>query len=499
MDKVKPNIPRKSISEIDIKCQQNSRPTRNNCRECFIGIGPLQVDVGRAFPQWSPVADCNSVTLEGIVVADDGPHVSHEDLPINHYTHDFTFKVRPDHTPDNRYINLLSQNQTLIEIEWETGLGASNDDNPLSSLNERGESGGFYSAGHRRRDVIGHWPTVGDRVYIEGLWVWDCENKEHSVTEIHPPRLVVVQRHLPVQIRRRSSDPVEPGIPTFVTKIDIFASGDGGALTNNRINTPQFVKSVPMSERDYSFSVSHIIPRPSSNAQLRWIVEKNNGDTFSGNIEIADSTAPEGLPSVHVVLPWRSQSVPDTAICNQTLYLYWDQGFGVPDNYHLRTFRVTLNRIHVNDSNDFGNDGEYRVFVEVGGNWLFINDLPGDDDILNDGLGDTGGDENWGINRSFIIYVPPGSDFRVHAGGWEADGINDYFGKLLDPYHPCDVNLLRILLESAIHIYISGGEDDSIGEINNYYNESNGFGVGEHYCESSNGSFRLIYRIEELP
>ena len=237
------------------------------------------VDVGRMFPAWVPVErDHSVVVLEGEVVPSGetypGPHVAHEDLPISHYTHDFTFHVRPDPTPNNRYTNLLglqrgtyenpaeaarirediaqSQSeivtkerriedlarelqalqdlfdetppqgkdevkemidawhldhdeefarvteelndlrlrqsdlrqrlnalprrwdpQAVIEVEWESGFGASNDGNPLSRSNTRGNSGGFFSAGHRRREVIWNWPTMGDHVHVEGLWVWD--------------------------------------------------------------------------------------------------------------------------------------------------------------------------------------------------------------------------------------------------------------------------------------------------------------------------------------
>ena len=72
-------------------------------------------DINYIFPAWLPVVDARTVVaLEGLVVPNtngkfDYTHVSGEDFPLNHYTHDFTFDVAPDSTPDNRYTNLLAK------------------------------------------------------------------------------------------------------------------------------------------------------------------------------------------------------------------------------------------------------------------------------------------------------------------------------------------------------------------------------------------------------
>src|SRR5262249_48614405 len=154
-----------------------------------------------------------------------------------------------------------------------------NDGNICSGANRRGNSAGFFSAGHRRGEVIWNWPTVGDRVHVEGLWIWDRGHPPAS-TEIHPPRLVAIQRKLPTTTRR---DPIEPGPTLLATRADIFAGGDGGALLNNRSGVPGFVKHIPMSDRDYSFTLYHSLPRPSANARLRWNIQKQPGDTFPGD------------------------------------------------------------------------------------------------------------------------------------------------------------------------------------------------------------------------
>lgn len=419
----------------------------------------------------------------------------------------------------------------MIEVEWETGLGADNDGNPCSGPNRRGDSGGFYSTGHRRRQLLWNWPTIGDRVHVEGFWVWD-RGHPPARTEIHPPRLVVIQRQLPDLINRPAPNPIEPGAPTLATRIDIFASGDGGALWNNRPNQPPFVQRVPMSEKNYDFVVSHRLPPPSPNAQLRTLVIRHDGDTFPGD----PTFDPHGLgfkvdgPTISnsflVTIPWHARQAPDDAVFARTIFLFWDEALGVPADFIGRAFRVTVDNICIHNSPDVG-DSEFRVFGEVGGNWFFINESPGDDDILQEGLGDTGdcacdGDDEsatFGVNRTnfpgrFVVRIPPGAgNFRVHTSGWEADGVNDAFGRLLDPNTPC--NRLEEALNNTvftISVAVNGAKDDPIGEVNSVFNPGNNFGVGSHEDRSDgpvatditgdtnpHDSYRLRYRIEEIP
>src|SRR5215208_8010263 len=109
-------------------------------KKCTINLNRFlnlkSADVGPIFPEWKPVNDpANRIlaVLEGTVRE---AEVAFHDAPISHYTHDMTFDVRPDATPDNRYTNLLGvqidprtgqrSQQPIIEVEWETGLAAAN-------------------------------------------------------------------------------------------------------------------------------------------------------------------------------------------------------------------------------------------------------------------------------------------------------------------------------------------------------------------------------------
>ena len=55
--------------------------------------------------------------------------------------------------------------------------------NPLVEPNKHGNSGGFFSAGHRNRDIIWNWPSVDDRVHIVGNWVWDRGHSENGALQ----------------------------------------------------------------------------------------------------------------------------------------------------------------------------------------------------------------------------------------------------------------------------------------------------------------------------
>jgi hypothetical protein len=504
----------------------------------FFDVQPTseaKAPIGGLFPAWPHVVPENTQVLEGIVAGQNDersgdslwPHVAFQDFPLNHYTHDFTFHVSPDpayrhlfgwqDTPDfnDPCANLRKQRnlalglnqpvsssveqklrsddcavhrifhpdratqQPLIEVEWESGLGASNDDNLCTSLNDSvGNSCGFATVGHLRRELIWNWPTVGDRVYIVGNWVWD-RGHQPARTEIHPPRLMAIQRKLPVLIQDRS-DPIEPGPERLAIQEDVYASGDGGALWNNRSPKARYVEPVNMSDRDYSFDVN-LLPRPAG-AELKWTWSQRPGDTFSAT-PMVEAFPDANPPHLHVTIPWKSDGVPSRARFERSLFAYWGAGRGIPPTYIPRVFLVRFNDLYINESHDHLSDGEYRVFVEIGGHYLFVNELTSDaKNIVSDGLGNTGSDEFWGIKDrrvpghpswAFRIYVPPGDTegLRVHAGGWEADSVNDAFGKIVDPHHSFDSQLSDYLRDNLFNIWkvFSGCGDDPIGEVNDLY------------------------------
>jgi len=365
--------------------------------------GDNSQDVDRLFPEWRPVGqpppgittirDHRGPTVvetkrlnivpsyqivEGVITPGTDCHVSSEDLSLSHYTHDFCFDVTPD--PD--YQSVLGRIvvgddrkpvdpphlQDAIECEWETGLGQDNDGNPASTPNKQGDSYGFYSEGHKHRDLLWQWPTVPDRVHVEGLWVWDRGHTPR--TEIHPPRLVAVQRHLLAAVPTASFEASSPYC--FGTRCDVFLSSDGSAYWNNRPGQPFYVHPVTLNDRDYTFTIHHAVPRPGgtdavlsplrarevpgtrveraqSGPALKYLVVKQALDDFPGEPIVgaaASGTLADPTPQAKGTIPWKSRGVSNTNLFARTIFLYWDkvETHGLPDGYTVRAFNVTLDK-----------------------------------------------------------------------------------------------------------------------------------------------------------
>ena len=441
-------------------------------------------DIGVILPSWLPVVDRNYIAiLEGrvtsnLVTGTNGPHVSHEDLPFYHYSHDMDFEVVPDVTEDNRYTNLLPYlvykkkegNDTVLHptigIEWECGLGMCNRVNILSADNDVGRSGGFFSAGHELGDKIWNWPSIGDWVHVEGNYIWD-RGHPPSEAEIHPPRIVAIKRSLPEQVSIGDSS------IKFATRLDVFASGDGSALENNRFNSQNFVRRVNMSNKDYEFTLKVNLPRPSATSQLRYKLERRKADNFS-HYEIIETN--NDSATAHILIPWKTKNANDLEIYARTIYFYWDEGRGVANEEPVDIYKVKLTNLKFRYINDKLSKAEVRLFANVGSEWIFLNDFHGKKGkILTKGLGKTYF-HKWALNNEFTVVVPRSKSFRVYMSGWEVDGIDLLAGDILDGGSPCDKKTKRFFknrIFSIQNMLLKGCLDDEYGEISNLHSYNN--------------------------
>ena len=502
--------------EEEFEMHHSSDEAEDGCKPCYDTIHPIpfitQVhDIGLLFPTWKPVVGYDSVSVvEGMIEPENvRPSVSEGDLPIYHYTHDVSFNL----IPDKNYRKLLSYDVKIkpdgthdtirnnsMHIEWECGLGQGNKGNSSTELNRQGKSFGFFSAGHERRDTIWNWPTWGDWVHVEGIRVWD-RGHPPAGTEIHPMRLIATRRNLPEKINDK-----------FATRIDIFASGDGGAFDNNRPNQKAFVRKVKMSSKDYVFTVKHTLPKPSPNAVLKYAVTEQKVNSFSAAVEYTVNSK-EG--TITVKIPWKSLSINDEAIFAKTIYLYWDEGNGVPSDYKIDEVKVTLNELLFDRFHEALGKAEIRMFVDIGGNYIFLNDFSKAKDVMNKGLGKTR-KHKWKFNNSFTLYVPHDKQFRVMAHGWEADGVDKLFGHLVDNYSPCNAatkKLINNMMIDVVPVGIGGCLDDPLGnalrfhtmkelpeKYADYVVQSDG-GYHEDGCPCASFSpkniFSISYRVEK--
>jgi hypothetical protein len=453
-------------------------------------------NLSRIFPEWRSVGENFVVDgvrkrplrsykiLEGVVTRN-SPHVTFEDAPASHFTHDFNFDVNPD--PPFRYLLGKTNGvvQTDIEVEWESGLAQadSRERNPASTASIRGDSFGFYTSGHQRRDVIWNWPTANDWVHVEGIWIFD-RGHPPARTEIHPPHFVAVKRDLPVKFE---PSPALPGQFVFATKADIFANGDGNIVWNNK-GLHDFAQPVKMSERVYTVIFKHDLPRPTPNAKLKFAFRRQKGDSYTGQpiVEVFENGTPD-VPTPHVMMSvsWAGDRVPDTAVFARTMFIFWDDlpTHGVPASFQIKKVSVTLQKVVIQDKSEGGDNdpGEYRLFADLGGRWIFLNEFTGASDIMNEGLGrvwdetfsakhnlfarPSGSEFEFNFNQTVDLYVPAGKIFRVSVGGWEGDYIEDQFGKILNPYASCPEAVSFAKREFDGSDFVNHGRlDDGVGE-----------------------------------
>ncbi|GAA5531564.1 vWA domain-containing protein [Herpetosiphon gulosus] len=141
--------------------------------------------------------------------------MAYEDNPLNHYSRDRNFFVRPD--PDYEYMVAKPGNwatgdageRGAIEVEWESGAF------PLWAL-----------------------PVKGDYVHVRGAFVFDCGHggPNHYRSEIHPAHVVMSLRGGvggSTGIIRNLDGTINSTTPIQVTKADIFGSGDGGLIISD--------------------------------------------------------------------------------------------------------------------------------------------------------------------------------------------------------------------------------------------------------------------------
>lgn len=478
------------------------------CMDTLKILGFKQVnDIGIMLPSWKPVLGDDEVTvLEGRVIA---ASVTPEDLPLYHYTHDIGINVVPDKDYEHLltyYTNDDGERELVrdyMHLEWETGLAAGNKGNYCTQFNTKGNSCGFASAGHERNDEIWNWPTVGDWAHIEGLWIFD-RGHPPAKTELHPIRFMGTLRSLPDKITVNEK-------PVFASRVDIYANGDGGAFYNNLPFAEDYVHKVKMSDKDYSFTVKNILPPPSPNAKLKYQVLKRKGNTFPQDVSVKI----EGNSAV-ITVPWKSKGIADTAVLGQTVHLYWDEGNGIPENFKIYTYNVTLDKLRIRRFTDVMNRSEMRMYANVGSNYFFLNDiLGGKENILDQKFGKTL-KRNWKIKKTFTIYVPEGWRFRIMAKGWEADGTDKIYGHIMDHNSPCDAATKKFIHDKMMDwspVGLGGCMDDFTG-MAEFFHQGTSLGepinfkisplTGENgdFCPGSGydlrNYFNLYYTLERI-
>ena len=389
-------------------------------------------------------------SISGVVVT---TGVARNDTPSNHESHDWNAHV----VVDTGYEGVVSpangdstdpalepdpdnpRNPDIIELEWETGI--------RTSEKEGDGANPFFPKWA--------WPSVGDRVWAEGEWVYDCghpkdvPNGEQFRSEIHPPRAVATMREQAMPL------PGTGATPVAVTATDLYIHGRGGfvlgqlqcgmdIILNIFGGVPEGCHDIvtPINDTNFSFDVC-LPPRPQHTfTYLATSIANGPGNTVTDpTAEVTYSLAPasddcqrgdrfDDVQMLRVVAPLNGKNLGSVPVYARKIV----SGWVFPPSQPYRHLQLTLNQMELeNDTDDVPFDQGELTFFWMGvdksqNEWIRFSDTA--DGNMNDyddrpGLGD--GEMDF-INTSFDFYVRTGQPFMVSAHGYDQDCFDDSFG-----------------------------------------------------------------------
>ena len=372
--------------------------------------------------------------------------VSHTDFPATHQSHDQNTHIRVDQGFEGLLSNVGLPNDedlaladrlkrpTTLGVEWETGVAPS-------------EHGRTVTEG-----IFPHWawPSVGDRIWANGDWIFDCGHLKsvlvpggplfgvpHAKTELHPLRAVASIRR---QIRQWA--PVG-NHPAPVTAAELYIHGNGGFAVDV-LNCGQDIilqnitarcgqHETPIRE-DFAFDIP-APPRPNPQARLVTKIENGPGNTVATPPQVVAHNSPVGQsrPFVRVTIPLRSTGVQPLDRYTRRIYVGWDRPPRVGESF--TRWRVTLERMILKEDRDVDpGDCECTFFwanlPEAPTEWIRLADHA--DGNMNDY--DDSHQSGDGVMRFsgavWNFWLRSNESFGLRASGYDQDCIEDQFGVL---------------------------------------------------------------------
>lgn len=398
-----------------------------------------------------------------------GSHVAYNDTPANHDSHDHNTNIVVDPGSED-ILSIANDNDEedprpvdTIEVEWETGA-------------KPGEKKGD---GANPTFPKWAWPSVGDRVWVDGHWIFDCGHPteeivgytnlpnlppipiivKHYRSEIHPARAIAAMRDQ-ARVLPGSGNMAVP-----VTATDLYIHGRGGFVVQ-QLNCGMGIiidgvppdgdhdgcatKTTPIA-RNYEFDVC--LPPAHPGGTLTWTVEPGPGNTIGVDPVITERT-PAGAACqgsfdtqqmLHVVVPLAGSGAVPEDVYARKIYAGWVGG----TQPELRHFKVTLKRMDLHDDQDLDpGDGELSFF------WMNLNRADTEwirlSDFANGNMNDYDDDGSFGdgfmkfTGAVFDFFVRPGQTFTIGANGYDQDCYDGSFGNhdfKLSTYVGCALDL----------------------------------------------------------
>jgi hypothetical protein len=190
----------------------------------------------------------------------------------------------------------------------------------------------------------------------------------------------------------------------------------------------------------------------------------------SGQMESSCPPAPvfpERATRLRVILPFNGTSL-DTVLA-RSLLLGWDDVPATPAT-SVRTFKITLHQLDVvHNGESFLHSGDWRVFVDVGGQWRYMSNqydqVNGSNacsgtslDQVNGAGGNGDGDCFQFDDTPWYVSVQNGTPIHVAVGGFESDSVDSDYCPQSDTgnYWGCDPS-------PGSAIDLAASNDDRIG------------------------------------
>lgn len=368
--------------------------------------------------------------------------VTHTDFPTVHDTHDQNTHIRVD--PGQEGLLADANDPGELETEWEIGTftNETSGDPPQRTFPQWA------------------WPDVGDRVWQNGNWIFDCGHPaviggtNHYHSEIHPPRATAAMRD---QVRTL---PGTGTTPVRVAATDLYIHGRAGFVMDDLTCGQEIIvgagscseeayphRGTPIDD-NYDFDVCLPV-KPFASAVLAMSMENGPNNSIATDPVLTPQPSAGacadpafGPMQLHVHVPLAGTGVsPDDTLARK-IYAGWVYP---PTGLKHITAKLTLGVMHEDQDLDPG-DCECSFFwVNVdksGDEWLRLTpyEIPTDDDsgfgcfsntnTLND-WDDDGGCGNGHLNFSgpnFDFYVVDGQDYTFRTVAYDQDCLDGQFG-----------------------------------------------------------------------
>jgi len=357
------------------------------------------------------------------------------DTPANHFSHDLDFEVRLDPGQTNL---LSTQAEDSLPIEWEAGIRP------------------HEKTGDGARPIFPKrvWPSEGDRIWVDGNWIFDCGHPTDDglyKTEIHPARALATMRDVAAPIPGTGTTPVP------VTLTDLYITGKGGFAPNQLNCGPDIIigdhggtcgqdpapeddsyKTTPINDTDFTFDVC-LPARPRPNAVVKWRVDTPSDNTV--NIEpvvqlvnasgfcVTDDPAIDAGKMLRVTAPLRNTATPPTSVYSRRIYAGW---VVAPDEV-LPHRRVTLKNTDLHEDHDLDpGDGELTFWWlnlnRAENPWFRLSDFAtGNMDDYDDDFGPGDGIMHFTADANFDFYLRHDQAFNIRSRGFEQDCFDNLF------------------------------------------------------------------------